>query len=77
MSRTWGAAVLRPYVIVTKVKGWVMLDLNPAIWEAIAATGWRVTNSVVVGIWVGLNLNAHPLKPEGWAPNCLFFLGGF
>jgi hypothetical protein len=22
-------------------EGWAMLNLNPAIWEAIAATGWR------------------------------------
>ncbi len=24
---------------------WVVLDLNPAIWEAIAATGWRMDAS--------------------------------
>ena len=23
------------------VKGWVGLNLNPAIWETIAGTGWR------------------------------------
>jgi hypothetical protein len=45
--RTWGApfeaqgkAVLRPYVTVANVEGWAMLNLNPAIWEAIAGTGW-------------------------------------
>ena len=25
-------------------------------------------------IWVGLNLNPHPLKAEGAAPNCRFLL---
>jgi hypothetical protein len=39
--RTRGAAVLRPYMIVRVVVGWAVLCLNPAIWEAIAATGWR------------------------------------
>jgi hypothetical protein len=39
--RTWGAAVLRPYDIVRAVFMWVMLRLNPAILETIAATGWR------------------------------------
>jgi hypothetical protein len=37
---SWGAAVLRLYKIGANV--WVcqtMLSLNPAIWEAIAATG--------------------------------------
>jgi hypothetical protein len=39
--RTWGAAVLRPNDIVRVVLMWVMLCLNPAIWETIAATGCR------------------------------------
>jgi hypothetical protein len=26
---------------------WVRLDINRAIWEAIAATGWRRTSEVV------------------------------
>jgi len=25
--------------------GWVLSDLNPAIWEAIAGTGWRTDES--------------------------------
>ena len=42
------------------------VESNPAIWEAIAATG-----IVVVG-WVVLNLNPHPFEAEGAAPNCRF-----
>jgi hypothetical protein len=36
-----GKASLRPYMSVLVVSVYVMLHLNPAIWEAIAGTGWR------------------------------------
>jgi hypothetical protein len=39
--RAWGAAVLRPYMNEDAHEGAMGLNLNPAIWEAIAATGWR------------------------------------
>jgi hypothetical protein len=45
----------------------VGLNLNPAIWEAIAAaTGWSL-------FWCGrgLSLNPHPLTAEVAAPKCL------
>jgi hypothetical protein len=46
--------VLRPYKGVLDVEVWVGLNLNPAIWEAIAGTGWR--SSVVVSIdWVDVD----------------------
>jgi hypothetical protein len=48
---------------------WVVLNLNPAIWEAIAVQGDSPTVVVVVG-WEMLSLNPHPLKDKGAAPNC-------
>jgi hypothetical protein len=51
MLRTWGAAVLRPHIgknVRAELGGdsdWgsVVLALNPAIWEAIAGTGYLPT----------------------------------
>jgi hypothetical protein len=40
--RTWGAAVLRPHRNVLVSLVWAMLNLNPAIWEAIAGTGGEI-----------------------------------
>ena len=37
--RTWGAGVLRPYMVVANGQGWVMLNLNTAIWGELAGTG--------------------------------------
>jgi hypothetical protein len=34
-----GRSVLRPDKTLPGVSAWVQLDLNPAIWETIAATG--------------------------------------
>jgi hypothetical protein len=39
--RTWGAAVLLPYMIVRVVLVQAVWNLKPAIWEAIVLTGWR------------------------------------
>jgi hypothetical protein len=39
MVRTWGAAVLRPYKFGGELLALGLLNLNPAIWEAIAGTG--------------------------------------
>jgi hypothetical protein len=53
-------AALRLRMSVANVEGWVMLNLNPAIWEAIAGTGGGPPTEVVVMIVVRLNLNPHP-----------------
>ena len=53
------------------VVGWVRLNLNPAIWEAIAGTGWRLKRPwSSFGFGVSLKLNPHPLTSEGAAPKC-------
>src|SRR5579863_1173558 len=35
-----GRSVLGPYTFWVNVEHWEMLNLNPAIWKAIAGTGW-------------------------------------
>jgi len=55
-------AALRLRMSVANVEGWVMLNLNPAIWEAIAGTGRGVGIEVVNTVSAGLDLNPHPFK---------------
>jgi hypothetical protein len=45
--------------------GCQVFEIVPACGAAMLRPYWVVD---VVGIWVGLSLNPHPLKPEGAAP---------
>jgi hypothetical protein len=59
------AMAARMRVVVGMVSA--VLNLNPAIWETIAATGWNGTSVVVGMAWVELNLDP-PSKTRVGAP---------